>query len=245
MPSVYAAWNGQCRDKTKREELYLRMCDLGELAHSFFQPVILIKHFNHSIEGNILISKAHFSSAPTSPKLNKAGDGYYSLEKINLYGVEFKLDSRSFYPGENRISFVFCIDDDPQLDGIVVLVEDRQECLKYVEPVIQQSDYFLETPNIHLRYYLEDWLDLLLGWVKYHYINNLSYWRYADIWTDGKKLNDFYGKFEKYEYYEILKLSLKTQLTEVLDVEQSLDSEIQDSYFRTAIGKLPKEIDDY
>jgi hypothetical protein len=37
---------------------------------------------------------------------------------------------------------------------------------------------FLDSPNIHLRYYYEEWIDNFLGWVKHFFIADLRYWRY-------------------------------------------------------------------
>jgi hypothetical protein len=36
-------------------------------------------------------------------------------------------------------------------------------------------------PNIHLRYYLEDWSDVLLSWVKYFFVSDLYYFRHEPL----------------------------------------------------------------
>lgn len=245
MPSVYATWHGGCRDKAMRQELCERMADLGETAYEYASSSG-VKFFDQTIEGNILISKAHIMPAEDFAQLDES-ERIISVEKIGLYGVEFHLDPQTFYPSENRVSFVFCISDDPRLDGRIVLVEDKEECLNYVDPIIIEADFYLETANIHLRYFLESWLDDLMGWVKYHYINDLTYWRYENRWTDEKILADHYSQFSKGDYYQILKSNLQAQLQpyepdepEESDEQPDLEPEVIKS-----VGKLPKEMDEY
>jgi hypothetical protein len=240
MPSVYATWSGQCRDSAVREELCLRLRDLGELSQSFFRFHIPVKTFDQTIKGTILLSRELFPSWPSSPKLTEVNEQYLSLQKVTLYGLEFRLyDPRVFYPGEDRVSFVFCVDDDPQLDGVMAYVEDRQECRKYQDEDIRGADYFLRTPHVHLRYYLEEWLDRLMGWVKYHYVENLRYWRYQDLWESREQLAEVLGHFGQYEYYEMLKSELASEVARWEGKAQVV------SLWPTSIRKPPKEMDDY
>jgi hypothetical protein len=63
------------------------------------------------------------------------------MQNVSLRGVEFRLyDGRNLYDGDDRTSFVFCVDDNPQLDGIMIYVEGRAECSKYKNQRIQQAD---------------------------------------------------------------------------------------------------------
>jgi hypothetical protein len=212
--SVIATWVGQCEERAARRELCLRMADLGELSHSFFKPAPpLIKQFDQRIEGDILVSKHLFPSPPSTPKLTQVSERFFSLQGVSLFGVEFRLyDGRGLYEGDDRMSFVFCVDDDPQIDGLMVYVEEREECRKYKDERIQRADYLLNVPHIHLRYYLEEWLDQLMGWVKYHHVKNLEYWRYEDMWINQDSLTDHFGQIGQYEYYEILKLRLEYEV---------------------------------
>jgi hypothetical protein len=50
------------------------------------------------------------------------------------------------------------------------------------------------------------------GLVKYHYVRNLEYWRYEDMWVNQNTLMDHFGQIGKYEYYEILKLRLEYEV---------------------------------
>ena len=107
----------------------------------------------------------------------------FAINKVDLYGIEFRLfDARRLYPSDDRISFVFlrapyC----PELDGRLVYVEDHEDCKYYTCDLIKKADWFLRLPGIHLRYYCEEWMDQLLGWVKYFYIPGLDYWRYEQL----------------------------------------------------------------
>jgi hypothetical protein len=190
------------------------MSDLGEFSHSFFKPTPpLIKQFDQTIAGDILMSKHLFPSPPSSPKLTSVNETFYSLPGVSLRGVEFRLyDGRNLYEGDDRMSFVFCLDDDPQIDGLMVYVEEQAECRKYQDERIQRADYLLNVPHIHLRYYLEEWVDQLMGWSKYHYAKNLEYWRYEDMWVDQDDLTDHFAQIGKSEYFEILKLRLEYEV---------------------------------
>ena len=51
-----------------------------------------------------------------------------------------------------------------------------------------------------------------MGWVKYHYVESLDFWRYEDMWVNESALTEQFGKFEKSEFYEILKLRLEYEV---------------------------------
>jgi hypothetical protein len=243
MGSVEITWNGQCLDKAKRDDLCFRISNLGELSNDFFKPLVLIKHFDQAIKGNILISSEHFLTAPVSAKLSRVNEKYYSLKKIDLYGVEIGFAEKVYlYPG-SRISFVFCVDDDPELEGLLVLTENHEECLKYPDPVIKQADYYLATPNIYLRDRFETWMDNLMGWVKYYYINDLRYWRDFERWVNEQQLADFYRDYGKYEFYEILKNGFENQVIRCLSDDDLLSA--SDLDLPASIRRLPKELDEY
>jgi hypothetical protein len=238
--SVCAMWVGQCRETSAREELCLRIIGLGEISHSFFRPVPPpIKRFDQTIEGDILIAEHLFPSPPATPKLTRVSERFFSLERVSLFGVEFRLyDGRGLYEGEDRMSFVFCVDDDPEIDGIMVYVDEGVECLNYKDERARRADFVLTVPNVHLRYYLEDWADYLIGWVKYHYVNDLRYWRYGDKWTSGNALKEQFGQFGRYEYYEMLKSEFEDEVAKWADKAREV------SQFWKSARRLREDIDE-
>lgn len=101
---------------------------------------------------------------------------------IELNGVDFRLyDPRALYPDEDRVSFLFVnCPQWPALHGKIVAAESHVQCQSYEVELIQAANWLLARPSIHLRYYLEDWFDLLLAWIKRFFIDDLWYWRGED-----------------------------------------------------------------
>jgi hypothetical protein len=54
-------------------------------------------------------------------------------------------------------------------------VENHQQCQSYRSDNIRQADWLISTPTIHLRYFLEEWIDLLLNWVKYFFVEDMYF----------------------------------------------------------------------
>jgi hypothetical protein len=105
------------------------------------------------------------------------------LPWLQVYGIDFQLfDPRGLYPDADRMSFVFLQSAElPSLDGCLAQVESREQCRPYQSEVIRTADWYVSAPSIHLRYYLEEWSDFVLGWVKYFFVPDLSYRRYDDL----------------------------------------------------------------
>jgi hypothetical protein len=105
------------------------------------------------------------------------------LGRLRLFGIDFRLfDPRDLYPQADRMSFVFLDSPElPALRGCLAQVETREQCQAYPGEVIRSADWYVSPPNIHLRYYYEEWSDLLLGWVKYFFIPDLRYQRYEEL----------------------------------------------------------------
>jgi len=113
----------------------------------------------------------------TNTKPEKITSVFYTIKKARLYGIEFLLFDPRGRDVDDRISFVFLRTDDcDELNGKLVLVEDREECQQYYNKRIQRSDWYLTSPRLHLRYFCEKWTDRLMNWVKYFYVPDLSYW---------------------------------------------------------------------
>jgi hypothetical protein len=102
------------------------------------------------------------------------------LKRLKLYGVDFRLyDYRNLYPQANRMSFVFIESPElPSLKGCLAQIEDKTQCQSYGSETIRSADYFVSQPNIHMRYFLEEWSDMLLSFVKYFFVQDLEYFRY-------------------------------------------------------------------
>lgn len=102
---------------------------------------------------------------------------------VDLGGVDFRLyDPRGLYPGEDRVSFLFVrCPQWPALDGKIVAAESHVQCQSYESELVRSADWLLARPSIHLRYYLEEWFDLLLSWVKRYFVDDLYYWRGEDF----------------------------------------------------------------
>ncbi len=114
---------------------------------------------------------------------SRSAQWFLRLSRLRLYGIDFQLfDSRNLYPNSNRMSFVFLESPDlSALNGCIAQVETQAQCHLYSSEAIRSADWYVSTPQIHLRYYLEEWSDLLLSWVKYFFISNLYYWRYEEL----------------------------------------------------------------
>lgn len=103
------------------------------------------------------------------------------LRRLRVYGIDFRLFGVR-YPSADRISFVFLESPEvPSLGGCLAQVENREQCQPYYSEEIRTADWYVSTPAIHLRYYLEEWSDFLLSWVKYFFVPDLYYRRYDDL----------------------------------------------------------------
>ena len=166
--------------------------------------------FDHSITGRILLSPGicdaeHLSSALRQRSQSMAGDALWSIDPgatslafystelqqnitvpyagVRLHGIAFRLyDPRQLYPDEDRLSFVFIdMPEFPELHGRMVNVYDRRQCQLFTGKLIDKADYYLAEPSIHLRYYLEDWYDLLMVWIKQFFLPDLTYRRHEEM----------------------------------------------------------------
>lgn len=111
------------------------------------------------------------------------GQWALSVTELHVFGIDFELfDPRKLYPSANRVSFVFVqCPEFPALDGCLCQVENKEQCQAYNGQVLQAADWFITTPNIHLRYLHEEWTDRLLGWVKYFFVPDMFFSRYVEF----------------------------------------------------------------
>lgn len=152
-------------------------------------------YYNHEVSGTILVdtdlmpdeesalAEAQRHGIRVLPKETDRAGGYLQLKRLHLHGIDFQLfDPRGLYPGEDRMSFVFlCSEDAPFLNGRIALVEERAKCQFYSSEVIRAADYYVSMPYVHLRYYLEEWSDILFSWVKHYFIPDFHFHRYEPL----------------------------------------------------------------
>ena len=201
MGSVYVRWTGRCLDGEARAQLLDKLIDFARMSESYFDEFSGFQRFDRTLEGRILLSpdllegtslqlpaEAHAlgglelrASGPLGPpKPASSPSQFLTAGQVHLEGLELRLyDGRRLYPGADRVSFVFAsFDEYPALDGSLVYVEEEEQCRLYSNDEIRTAQAFLDSPNIHLRYYYEEWMDNFLGWVKHFFIPDLDYWRY-------------------------------------------------------------------
>lgn len=130
---------------------------------------------------DILVDRAREAGVGLVADATAKGPPLIEIDKARLRGVDFKLfDPRGLYLGADRMSFVFleCADY-PFLDGRLVEVATREDCLKNGAEVLHNADVYLCAPSIHLRHYLEDWTDCLFSWMKFFFIGDF-WWHRAE-----------------------------------------------------------------
>jgi hypothetical protein len=113
-----------------------------------------------------------------------AGGAYFfSPQTVHLRGIDFRLfDPREIYPLQDRLNFVFLrCTEVPAINGKIAQVVDHKWAQIYYNETIRAADWFVAVPGIHLRYYLEEWIDQFFAWIKYFFIPDLTYWRHDDL----------------------------------------------------------------
>jgi hypothetical protein len=144
---------------------------------------------------NAFVAAAHEADLPAIDHPEIARATLLLLHDARLSGIDFKLfDPRELHPGADRLSFVFLeTGAAPFLDGMLVKVDRGDACREHKAELIRDASFYLGAPNIELQSYLEDWIDLLLSWVKYFFIEDLSWRRreemqgyedYRDVFLD-------------------------------------------------------------
>ena len=188
MPSVEAMWRGQCTDRSLQEELCARVAELGEISHQlyreFFQKEVeAVWYDGFTIASEILLDEGIFPNRQAPPELEAVEKRTYRANQVSLYGCQYKLfDPREFnspltMSAGYDLSFIFLRSENPSLDGL--LVEKIGEHPRSEESA-ESNVFLLASPEIYMRYYLENWMGRFLGWVKHYYIPDLYYW----IWVD-------------------------------------------------------------
>lgn len=176
MTSLALDYHGLCPPPDKYASLLTYLSNWQEVANSFFdEPPPSVQYDNFCLAGNVLISRRLFPTADNLPlKVHPDDSNLLILEDVALNGMEVILpdaDNNSGCP--KRVSFVFTSHSNQAINGSLVLAENQSECRLYTNPVIRQSDWYLGTANIHLRYYLSKWMPRFLGWTRRQFVPTL------------------------------------------------------------------------
>ena len=93
------------------------------------------------------------------------------LRKASIYGINFKIFGVGYpwYPGEDRVSFVFLHCPEVLADGRIVDIFHRDELPGLIRfDTIRGSDWYASSADIHLREELYlGWFDRFFAWVKF------------------------------------------------------------------------------
>lgn len=134
------------------------------------------------------------SELPVSTTGGPHATCHASLERCRLRGVDLILfDPRRLYPGNDRLSFVFLSDTGfPLLDNMAVEVHERGIFASAPTRDLDGTDCYLSAPTLHLRYMHEAWVDCLMAWVKWQFVDDLCYWRNEDL-PDAELYNGWFA----------------------------------------------------
>ena len=154
-----------------------------------------IESVDQQVSGTILISswispnpealaaRAREAGVTLVADPNAKGPPLIKIDSARLRGLDFRLfDPRGLFPGADRVSFVFLErPDHPFLDGRLVEVATREDCVANGATILQGADLYLCGPSIQLRYYLEDWTDCLFSWIRFFFIGDFWWHRSEEM----------------------------------------------------------------
>jgi hypothetical protein len=213
--SVVVHWSGSCPKRAARDALVEHLLAIAELSHSYFGEPLAISVFDHHVDGAIVVHESVAAGCAAAVpivddddpgpsagiELRPAGPLNHdiairgpllSIPAVDLHGIAFRLyDGRGLYPDEDILSFVFATlpgDSAPYCRMVEVLPDD-QRC-RANQVAVRDAASCLLGPSIHLRYYCEQWTNLLLGSVKYFFVPDLQWRAYEDCpgYSDLKAL---------------------------------------------------------
>ncbi len=172
MGSVQTQYKGRLASREAQDRLARRICLIGEAVHPALD-----------------VTWRAVDTVLPKPVLVRVPDtecGFAEIGDVHVVGAELTLTD--FRRDWHRFPFTFVreIGQDhlvlPDLDGLLVTVEDREECRLYMSPRIQEAQCFLLSYGTqHLRYDLEPEFDLLMAYVRCLHMPDLTYWRYETI----------------------------------------------------------------
>ena len=204
MPSVHMIWSGRSDDHAIQDALTSDLLGLARIAAGDSPATAAVARHARPLRGRILVGRTvldeergtegltpvtGFAAATSfpielnvvgAPRRRTIGEDLFVVDQAAIAGLEFTLlDARRLYPDDSRVSFVFARSATcPALDGQIVLVEDSAACLQYIGSPVAGAEWYLTQPRIHLRYFAQRWMDLLLAWVKRFHVPELGWWRH-------------------------------------------------------------------
>jgi hypothetical protein len=216
MPSVVVSWRGSCTEGAVRDALVRQLDPIAALSHGYFDEPPEVALFDGRVEGGVVVSHRVIDgcdgavpipdeddpgpapdvelrlAGPLNTPITISGP-LYSIPFAELHGISFRLyDGRGLYPEENLLSFVFATfpgDAAPFCRMVEVLPADQ--LARATRATIRDATWCLLRPSIHLRYYCEKWVNLLLGTIKYFFVTDL-YWRGYEDCPGYAKLHALY-----------------------------------------------------
>jgi hypothetical protein len=187
MPTVVVSWMGRFPNRATQQELCTCLLPIALASHlmycDFFGVQVEPRLYDGSQQHSVaLLSKRVLGELPLPVGLQPAGKNLFLIQDVSFYGLEFVLfDPRRFnsplmMAHNYDISFVFLRSDIPDLDGLMV------EVIRISDDNLLKSsaDILLRVPELDLRYYLEHWMNDLLGWVKRFFLPDLFYWAWSN-----------------------------------------------------------------
>jgi hypothetical protein len=218
MPSVGVSWSGSCPERAVREALVRRLEPIAALSHGYFDEPPDVAFFDAHVQGRVVVSDRVIGGCGEAEPIPEEEDrghapdvdlglgasldtpitingAFYSIPFADLHGITFRLyDGRGLYPAEDLLSFVFAtFPGDSAPFGRMVEVRPADQQARATRPTIRDATYCLLHPSIHLRYYCETWVNLLLGTIKYFLIPDL-YWR---AWEDCPGYPELQALYER------------------------------------------------
>jgi hypothetical protein len=206
MGSVVVTWSGQTHDEETRRSLTERITTLARTHDEFFKERAWEPHEIRTYDcvlSEALVDASMFPPQLSSSRLTSAVPGYLSVRNLQVFGTAFSLPT--IYPSDNWASFVFMIDEDPAIDGLLVGFDEpappsltvplnlsysgskltgisltTDQAREEANSIFKQGKQVLTLPKIHLRYAWEELMDDLLAWIKHFYLPELYYWRYGE-----------------------------------------------------------------
>jgi hypothetical protein len=177
--SVVACWEGRCEDLALQTELVARVAELAAFARAVTAPDRPIERFDGVIEGPILLEPGLLPAG--HPAVGE--DGFGRLPRLALHGVSVEPRfAYKRYPGHCTVDVVFVRDPSlPALDGRMVSLKRGEPLALYDSQTVRAASAYIASPSIHLRYQYESWLDVLMRWIKAHFVETLWYWRHEDV----------------------------------------------------------------